>query len=361
MDYSHRLEISYYKTIATINDAHKVFLVQHQESNQIFIKKILDIYNLSIYEYLKTNPITGIPRIVDYCEDNNQLILIEEYISGTSLQEIINSDKVTEESINSYLCEICDILAQLHSLDPPIVHRDIKPSNIIITPYNHVMLLDFNAAKYLTNKDAEDTVLLGTKGYAAPEQYGFGSSTPQTDIYALGILLKELTENLPAKNKKYNAIIKKCTKINPEDRYRNINELRKDFYNKISPPLQKTLSFSASLKAYTLPGFRTHNLLKEAIALPVYLLLLILCLSIEVENSSASDLWIQRIFCFFIMMSYIFVYCNYRNIQRYMPLCQSKNIIIKQTGLIIMCFATTISLIFIMLLIMVLFTSFFIV
>lgn len=88
--------------------------------------------------------------------------------------------------------ELCEILEKLHSANPPIVHRDIKPSNIIITNYDHVILLDFNAAKYFTDPNTSDTILLGTKGYAAPEQYGFGSSTPQTDIYAVGILLKEL-------------------------------------------------------------------------------------------------------------------------------------------------------------------------
>lgn len=92
--------------------------------------------------------------------------------------------------------DLCEILEKLHSVTPPIVHRDTKPSNIIITNYEHVVLLDFNAAKYFADTDTADTILLGTKGYAAPEQYGFGSSTPQTDIYALGILLKELVKSL---------------------------------------------------------------------------------------------------------------------------------------------------------------------
>ena len=78
----------------------------------------------------------------------------------------------------------------------PIIHRDIKPSNIMITEQNHVVLLDFNAAKLYTNASTNDTVLLGTKGYAAPEQYGFGSSSPQTDIYAIGVLIKEAADHM---------------------------------------------------------------------------------------------------------------------------------------------------------------------
>ena len=52
MNYSNRLAISYYKTIATLNEEHKVYLVQHQESKKIFVKKILDVYNKNIYQYI---------------------------------------------------------------------------------------------------------------------------------------------------------------------------------------------------------------------------------------------------------------------------------------------------------------------
>ena len=79
---------------------------------------------------------------------------------------------------------------------PAIIHRDIKPSNIIITAYNRAVLLDFNAAKYYSCQSTEDTVLLGTQGYASPEQYGFGSSSPQTDIYSMGILFRELLNSI---------------------------------------------------------------------------------------------------------------------------------------------------------------------
>ena len=79
---------------------------------------------------------------------------------------------------------------------PPIIHRDIKPSNIIITAYNRAVLLDFNAAIYYSCQSTEDTILLGTQGYASPEQYGFGSSSPQTDIYSMGILFRELLNSI---------------------------------------------------------------------------------------------------------------------------------------------------------------------
>ena len=187
MDYSHRLSVSYYKTIATLNESHKIYLVQHQKTNKIYVKKILDVYNKDIYLYLSQNHICGIPQIIDLYEDEykNQLTVIENYVSGYSLEDKMNTSDLNIDSIYQYMLELCSILEKLHSYQPPIIHRDIKPSNVIITEHNHVILLDFNAAKYFTDSSANDTVLLGTKGYAAPEQYGFGSSTPRTDIYAL--------------------------------------------------------------------------------------------------------------------------------------------------------------------------------
>ncbi len=274
MDYVGRLEISYYNTIATINSTHKIYLVQHQESQKIYIKKILDVYNLHIYKYLQSNHITGIPKLYNIYEENGQLTLIEEFISGTSLQEIIDAQALSIDLIVRFMCELCDILGRLHFLNPPIIHRDIKPSNIIITPYNHVVLVDFNAAKYLTNKDNSDTVLLGTKGYAAPEQYGFGSSTPQTDIYALGILLKELSSALPTPTDIFDSIINKCTEINPSDRIENVHKLKAEIeklkrYIRSKPQLAK----SATWRDFLPPGFRTKTPWKMLTASAIYLFL----------------------------------------------------------------------------------------
>lgn len=172
MDYAGRLEISYYNTIATINSVHKIDLVQHRETGNIYIKKILDVYNLRIYEYLMEHPITGIPRLYCLYEECGQLVLIEEFISGISLQEMIDNRTLTLDLVIRFMSELCSILEKLHLLNLPIIHRDIKPSNIIITPCGHAVLIDFNAAKYSAETADHDTVLLGTKGYAAPEQYG---------------------------------------------------------------------------------------------------------------------------------------------------------------------------------------------
>lgn len=95
----------------------------------------------------------GIPRIIEYLEEDNRLILIEEYISGCSLQDMIDDGKLSLTDIFCYMLELCNILEILHAHSPAIIHRDIKPSNIIITNYNKAVLLDFNAAKYYSEQE----------------------------------------------------------------------------------------------------------------------------------------------------------------------------------------------------------------
>ena len=127
--------------------------------------------------YLKDNPIKNTPRIYEVIEDSNQLIVLEEYISGTTLQQILDEQKVLkEEQVENIIRQLCSILLELHKAHPPIIHRDIKPSNIIISPDGVVKLIDMNAAKWNRNHSGRDTALIGTVGYAAPEQYGFASS-----------------------------------------------------------------------------------------------------------------------------------------------------------------------------------------
>ena len=230
MDYSQRLSISYYKTVSTINEAHKIYLVQHQESGRIFVKKILDVYSIDVYRYLIDHPVSGIPRIYAFYEENNTLTLIEEFISGSTLRDKIQSGNLSRKQICRYMICICNILEKLHLQNPPLVHRDIKPSNVIISDYDEVYLLDFNAAKYNSGDEnrKSDTILLGTQGYAAPEQYGFGESSPLTDIYSIGIVLKEAAASAHIEDRAFEAIIDKCTQIDPKKRYHDVTLLKKD-------------------------------------------------------------------------------------------------------------------------------------
>lgn len=361
--------MSDYKIISALNEEHKVYLVQSALSGNIYVQKILDVYNIHVYEYLYRNPVVGIPRIINYYEQGNQLIVIEEYISGISLQEKIDNSDLSVSDIRSYMIMLCNILEALHSMTPPIIHRDIKPSNIIITSYNYAMLLDFNAAKQFSGQHESDTVLIGTPGYAAPEQYGFGSSSPKTDIYSLGIVLREMLGSItPAPDiapilHRLNLIAERCTQMTPAARYQSVAEL-KNAVSQSYYPAQHSTSAAGNSSQYAHhnhdnanneanadtakraihdsasrllpPGFRTRTPWKMLLSSVAYLFIIWLCLSLEIENTYGAKLWLERIFCLGMFIFAIFCGFNYLNVQNILPLCKSKNRFLHYVGIILL-------------------------
>lgn len=376
--------MSDYNMISTLNEQHKVYLVQSALSGKVYVQKVLDVYNIRVYEYLYRNPVAGIPRLINYYEQGDKLIVIEEYISGISLQEKIDNSELNISDIRSYMIMLCNILEALHSMTPPIIHRDIKPSNIIITSYNYAMLLDFNAAKQFSGQNESDTVLIGTPGYAAPEQYGFGSSSPQTDIYSLGIVLKEMLSSVssnPAGDPtlhSFNQIAERCTQMTPAARYQSVGELKNvisqasyqfqysyttgDFnpytytgYNTTgnntadnNPTNINTRSAKDEHARFLPPGFRTKTPWKMLLSSIVYLFITWLCLSLEMENTYGAKLWLERVFCLGMFLFAIFCGFNYLNVQNILPLCKSKNRILHYVGIVLLDVAVIFSLFVIM-------------
>ena len=221
-----KLPISFYNKIASLNDEHNISIVQHRDTNKIYLCKEMSVYNLDVYETLFRNPVKNLPHIYAMYEEHNILTVIEEYISGDTLQEIFDiCGPFSMADVISYTISLCDTLSVLHSMTPAIVHRDIKPSNVILTEDGRIILIDLNAAKFTNEFKDRDTRLIGTKGFAAPEQFGFGSSTPQTDIYALGVLMKTLLSD-SVTNKKLSVIKNKCLELNPDDRFKSVIQLK---------------------------------------------------------------------------------------------------------------------------------------
>ena len=338
MDISHRLSISYYKVITPINESHKVYLVRHQESGRFYVKKILDVYSADVYRDLQEHPIPGLPRIIDSCEDNGSLIIIEEFISGLTLRDKIDftstkpcdfetiniCDVLTIEQIGHYMINLCEILERLHSHNPPLVHRDLKPSNIMITSCDNVVLLDFNAARFYTGIDGResDTKLLGTKGYAAPEQYGFGESSPQTDIFSVGKIIQECvnaftsqnsdSENSSLKENVFSDVIQRCT------HYPSVRELKEALLNCLGQSSRPDIQ-GPVINPYLPPGFRTLNPWKMIIASVVYIFIFQISLTLTVQNSSGAELWIERFLVLFLALMNVGIGSNYLNIQQVLP------------------------------------------
>lgn len=199
------------------------------ESNEINIMKQLNHPRL--------------PKLIDMLLVEDAQLIIMEYIEGKTLAEVILEDGAQrKELVIDWGIQLCEVLEYLHNINPPIIYRDLKPSNIILRPENNIVLIDFGSARNFKIDEDKDTVLLGTRGYAAPEQYGgYGQSDSRSDIYCLGATLYNLLTNKnPAElpyvshqllygdqyfDEALEKVIFKCTRKRPEDRYSSCSEL----------------------------------------------------------------------------------------------------------------------------------------
>ena len=225
------LALSVYEDVEYIDNRPDIILVRHCGTGQKYVKKLLLTYNRSIYDYLKVNPVIHMPIIQDIFESENCLIVIEEYIEGKTLGDLLEEGVFSERQAIDIAINVCSILDIIHGLPTPIIHRDIKPSNIMITPQNDVYLLDMNVAKWYDPDKTDDTRYMGTRFYAAPEQVGYGlvASSAKSDVYALGVLLNVMTTRQFPKEERapeelWN-IIERCISLNTGERY-SIKELK---------------------------------------------------------------------------------------------------------------------------------------
>ena len=184
-----------------------------------------------------------LPSIVDVIDSNESFLIVMDFIEGRTLKAILDDEGAQpQEDVIEWAKQLCDVLGYLHSRKPPIVYRDMKPSNVMLKPDGSVILFDFGTAREYKETSVEDTVCLGTRGYAAPEQYGgHGQTDARTDIYCLGATMYHLLtghnpsqppfEMYPIRQWNANlssgleAIILKCTSENPEKRYQSCAEL----------------------------------------------------------------------------------------------------------------------------------------
>ena len=222
-----------YKRIRLLRrtDKSEVWLAADRAGQPAVIKR-LSLTGLPLAALQKANcPLC--PKIYSYVEANGETLLVEEHIAGESLE----GQKLTEKEAAKLLLSISQGLAILHAHS--IIHRDIKPSNLLRERSGQIRLIDFDAARLIKEESTEDTTRLGTKGYAPPEQFGYGQTDARSDIYALGMTFKRL---LPEDYRGFlRPVIRKATAMDPKDRYQSAEELQKAlrhrlFFNKIKLP-----------------------------------------------------------------------------------------------------------------------------
>lgn len=171
-----------------------------------------------IYAPLQALSHLYLPKIFHVEETRTGVVLIEGFIDGANLAEIT----LPEKQVMVLMEELCEALVFLH--DQGILHRDIKPSNLLLAADGHIRLIDFDAAREEKPSSDSDTRLLGTKGYAPPEQYGFAQTDTRADIYAVGVTMKQLLGKR-AEKRPYRHILHKCTEFAPKRRYQTAGAL----------------------------------------------------------------------------------------------------------------------------------------
>ena len=203
-------------------DKGEVWLASEQSGRLVVMKRVA-LTELP-YSMLKGKDYPLIPRILHCVEDNGETFVVEEYVQGESLLDRIGRKAyLSEHEAESVLLQLCEGLVPIH--EQGIIHRDIKPSNLILQSGCIIRLIDFDAARTFKEHSSEDTMYLGTKGYAPPEQFGYGQTDARSDIYAIGVTMRKA---LPEEYCGYlTPIFAKCTEIDPNRRYRDVQELRR--------------------------------------------------------------------------------------------------------------------------------------
>jgi len=183
----------------------------------------------------------NIVHVIDRGKAGNRYYFVMEYVDGTSLREVIDSQKISLATKLEMIVQVCKALDYAHKNG--VIHRDIKPANILIDRQGNPRVADFGIAQILGPPDAQMTssdVIMGTMAYMSPEQKVSSTNVDQTtDIFATGIILYEIVTGkrpegrfkMPSEIKQnlgheYDTLILKCLAQEPKDRYQSAVELK---------------------------------------------------------------------------------------------------------------------------------------
>ena len=314
----------------TLGTNNLVYLVENRIDGSECVIKVLTHFDESIYRTIKSHPVDGVPKVYEVdrgsLHDGEVLIVVEEYIRGVRLTELVEQKAMDEESLIAALLEMTNILDKLHGMHPPIIHRDIKPDNVLLAEDGYICLVDFNISRQFKGNVPRDTVIMGTEGFASPEQFGFGESDARTDIYGLGATARYVAARMDSVSEELASVIERCVKLDPEGRYANVKELRKALLDigrsddtKTSGKTSGSDEEKGGSGSYLPPGFRTGTPSHIIVAVVGYALIIYLSVTYRIPgNSYTADqvvkiLPVYRIVCFFILIGWVLFTFNYRN------------------------------------------------
>ena len=191
---------------------------------------------MEILQKLKEMDLTGIPKGYRIFEENGGVYFLREYIEGTPLsQMVLQKGGIQEGELCRISIKICRAAEQFQELEDPMIHRDIKPENIVVTPGGKVVFIDFGTMRSYKKNGQRDTFVVGTRGTAAPEQYGYTQTDRRTDVYAIGqTMLYMATESYELEqlsecsiSRRMKKVIEKACSFEPDKRYADAAELGK--------------------------------------------------------------------------------------------------------------------------------------
>ena len=220
--------------------AGETLLVKDRKTGEYFVAKCYTDNNplshMTEGELLKSLSHPGLPKFIGEYRSEKMLCVVREYAEGTPLDQYVERSGSAQKQSIAFAVQLCDILAYLHGQTPPVIHRDIKPQNIIVDPTGKIKLIDFGISRVYDETARKDTVCFGTRGFAAPEQYGFSQTDRRADIFSLGVLLgwlltgkSDIAEILrDISNPRLRRIVQKCTAFAPERRYASVIKVKSD-------------------------------------------------------------------------------------------------------------------------------------
>lgn len=230
----------------------KVYLAEHKRLHTRWAVKMVSRRQDARFDFLAESNILKrlqhpmLPRIVDIFEDEANIWIVEDFVEGVTLEDLLKREKMVDEAQGlQWMRDLGGVLRYLHTQRPhPIIYRDMKPSNVMLQPDGSLKLIDFGIAREYKQESSGDTTYIGTKGYAAPEQFGKAQTDARTDIYSLGVTMYHLMtgkspyeppyrfvpvrELNPRLSHGIEYILNKCVQPEPENRYQSVDELLYD-------------------------------------------------------------------------------------------------------------------------------------
>ncbi len=186
----------------------------------------------------------NLPSFTGFFNEGQRYYMVMEFIDGSTLEELLehNGNPFSERRVLGWARQMCDVLEYLHSQHPPIIFRDMKPGNIMLTRNGRIKLIDFGIARFFRPAGSQDTQLLGTPGFAPPEQYGKAQTDERSDIYSLAITLFQLLTNTlpetgfglkdvrminPEISPAVARALERGAALEPEERYNSVADFRR--------------------------------------------------------------------------------------------------------------------------------------